>query len=250
MNSVLHDLKNLQEVDDQIRLDRLALSEGAARLTEAAARFKAFEERLAALRRELEGLKSRHQELEVEVAGLSAKKSHNEKRQSAVKNNTEYTALLKEAEYLGGRVNELEDETLEVLDRQEKREVEIAGLELVVSDEAARYAQTAAEIEKAQTGGRARLDGLAARRQALVAALPPDRLKQYDDLVKTRAGRAVTAAADGLCLACRLGFPPQVFNELQRNEKILTCPNCNRVIYWRDHPDFKDQELEPTCVAK
>jgi predicted nucleic acid-binding Zn-ribbon protein len=50
---------------------------------------------------------------------------------------------------------------------------------------------------------------------------------------------AVTAAAEGLCLACRLSFPPQFYIELQRNEKISVCPNCGRLIYWRDHPDFK-----------
>ena len=242
MNIELLDLKNLQEVDDQTEGDRKVLEEGAARLAEGARRMKAFEDKLAGAREELAAMRTRHRELEAEVADLSVKKAANEKRQMAVKSNNEYTALQKEAEYLAGRINESEDEILALLDRIEKREVEIGELELVVTEEAAVYARAAAATEKAEGRSRARLAVLAERRLGLVAAIPAPRMRQYEDIAKRRKGIAVTAAADGLCLACRLGFPPQVYNDLQRNEKILTCPNCGRIIFWRDHPDFKEEE--------
>ena len=242
MNTVLVDLKNLQEVDDQVELDRKVLEEGAARLAQAVARLKAFEDKLSGARQNLAEMKTRHRDLEGEVADLSVKKANNEKRQMSIKSSNEYTALLKEAEYLAGRINESEDEILELLDRIEKREVEIGELELVVTEEAAVYARAAAAAEKAEGESRARLAVLAERRQSLVAAIPAPRMRQYEDIAKRRKGIAVTAAADGLCLACRLGFPPQIYNDLQRNEKILACPNCGRIIYWRDHPDFQEEE--------
>lgn len=154
---------------------------------------------------------------------------------------------MKEAEFLTTRIGELEDETLDLLDQMEKAELEIGNMEMLVGEEAVIYAKNSGEIEKAQVDGRERLAELGLRREGLVGSLPADQLKRYEEIAKVRGGLAVAAAADGLCLACRLGFPPQIFNDLQRNEKILTCPNCNRLIYWRDHPDFKSEEIPQPC---
>lgn len=247
MNTVLLDLKNLQEVDDLTRLSRKVLDEGAAKLSEAGARLKSFEGRLAAAQAELETMRVRHRSLEAEVADLSVKKKNNEIRLLSIKNQNEYAALMKEAEFLATRIGELEDETLDLLDWMEKAELEIGNLKMLVGEEAVVYAKSSGDIEKAQVDSRGRLAELALRREALVGSLPADQLKRYEEIAKVRGGLAVAAASEGLCLACRLGFPPQIFNDLQRNEKILTCPNCNRLIYWRDHPDFKSEEIPQPC---
>ena len=242
MNSILMDLKKLQELDDQRRQDQKALDESDARLKAASARLKSFEDRLKAAEDDLAAMRIRHRDLEAEVADLSVKKKNNENRQMSVKNNNEYGALLKEAEYLSAKINESEDEILELLDRLEKKELESADLKILLTEESALFAQVAAETEKACLEGRERLTLVDGLRAQVVAGLPPNYMRQYEELSRTRAGRAVSPALGGLCLACRLGFPPQIFNELQRNEKILNCPNCGRIIYWQDHPDFQTEE--------
>jgi len=249
MNTILVDLKNLQEVDDLTRQSQRVLDEGAARLAGAGAGLKLCENRLISAKTGLETMRKRHRSLEAEVADLSVKKKNNENRQSSIKNANEYAALIKEAEFLANRIGELEDETLDLLDRMEKDEAEISDLETSVSEEAAIYAQSAAEIKKAQADSQSRLAELARRRACLIESLPADQFKRYEDIARVRAGRAVAAATKGLCQACQLGFPPQIFNDLQRNEKILICPNCNRIIYWQDHPDFKIDEASPPCSA-
>lgn len=239
MNSLLLDLKHLQELDDRISGDKKALEEGAGRLAAAAARFKTFEDKLSALKAERESMTSRHRELEARIADLTVKKKNNESRQMSVKTDQEYNALMKEAEFLSASLGQAEDEALELLDRMEKNELDIAGQSALVSEEAEVYARVSSSTEAAMETGRNRLKQLADERQATLAALPSLQARQYEDLLKRKSGRAVTASAAGMCLACRLSFPPQIFNELQRNEKIINCPNCGRIIYWQDHPDFK-----------
>lgn len=239
MNGILLDLKNLQEVDDLRRGHLKALEDGAAQVARDAARLQASEKRLAEARQALAEMRARHQALEREVADLSGRKKNNEIRHLTVKNNNEYAALTKEAEFLTGRVAEVEDEILSLLDRMEKREVEIADQDALAAEERTAWGATSADLERSGQKHREQLAELEARRQILAAALPPDQVKRYEELAKARAGQAVTAAVDGLCLACRLGFPPQLYNELQRNEKILNCPNCGRIIYWSGHPDFQ-----------
>ena len=239
MNTMLFDLKNLQEIDDQISGDQKALEDGSRRLSEAAVRFKSFEDRLRVLENEREAMGARHRELEALIADLAVKIKSNESRQLAVKTDQEYSALMREAEFLQNSIGQAEDEALELLDRLEKNELAVSDQNCLLGEETGLYAKVSSEIEQAMATGRQRLDSLKSERQARLAALPSLQARQYEELLKRKAGRAVSPSADGMCLACRLSFPPQIFIELQRNEKITNCPNCGRIIYWRDHPDFK-----------
>lgn len=238
MNTELIDLKNLQETDDRLKAIAQAAQVSAAQKSEAEARLRGFEAKLAKITDALTEMNKRHRELEAEVKDLSAKRDNNQKRQSAVKTNNEMNALAKEAEYLAGRINSTEDEILDLLDKIEKADLEKADLAIVLTEEAELYAATATAIETAVKSGNEARAGLNKTREALVKTIPPASLKQYEEIAKIRAGRAVAAAASGMCQACGLSFPPQLFNNLQRNESIQTCPNCGRILYWRDHPDF------------
>jgi predicted nucleic acid-binding Zn-ribbon protein len=54
-----------------------------------------------------------------------------------------------------------------------------------------------------------------------------------------RAGRARAqrhrhrlATRDGLCSACHVRLRPQVFQEVRRNDQIIQCASCNRILYY------------------
>lgn len=242
-NPVLGTLIALQAIDDQAKQIRQSLTAMTAKLEEGRGTLKKLESKLATLKQELADMKAHHRDLEGQVADLSVKRANNEKRQLNVKSSTEYAALTKEAEFFASRIDELEDEILALLDRIEQREKEVAAWSQLVAKEGASFAQLEAATAQDQAAGQETLGGLGVRRGAETGSLPPNQLKHYEELIQTKGGRAVTAAAGGMCLACRLGFPPQFFNDLQRNEKILTCPNCGRIIYWQDHPDFISKEV-------
>ena len=48
-----------------------------------------------------------------------------------------------------------------------------------------------------------------------------------------RGGLAVVEIREGICQGCRMRVPPQLFNEIQRNEQVILCPSCQRMLYWR-----------------
>jgi predicted nucleic acid-binding Zn-ribbon protein len=63
-------------------------------------------------------------------------------------------------------------------------------------------------------------------------------LKTYDLLRARRAEVAISAVVGGICQACHLEIPPQKFNELQRCKEMMSCPHCNRLIYWGEDEFF------------
>ena len=249
MKEALLALIGLQETDDQVRLERRVMSLTAAELAAAKEALARAEGEMAELRALQGAEEARHRELEAEVADLSAKKLKNEDRQLAVKTDGEFAALKKEAEYLAKKISDLEDETLALLDRLDQRRDLIAARAARAAEAGAACGALAAKAEDGEKAGRAALETLAARRADLARTIGPVLLKQYEETARDRGGVAVTAAAGGLCLACRLSFPPQFYNELQRNEKISVCPNCDRLIYWRDHPDFTRASPEPVTAG-
>jgi len=44
---------------------------------------------------------------------------------------------------------------------------------------------------------------------------------------------AVVAVRNGTCEGCRMRVPPQLYNQIQRNEQVFLCPSCQRMLHWR-----------------
>jgi uncharacterized protein len=41
----------------------------------------------------------------------------------------------------------------------------------------------------------------------------------------------------GTCQGCHMHVPPQLFNQIQRNEQLILCPNCQRMLFWQREGD-------------
>ena len=68
-----------------------------------------------------------------------------------------------------------------------------------------------------------------------------DLLKKYDILREKRNGQAVVPAWKEVCNGCHMNIPPQMYNELQKPEILMLCPNCNRIIYWENKETGEDR---------
>src|SRR6185295_5190576 len=57
--------------------------------------------------------------------------------------------------------------------------------------------------------------------------------RKYEMIFSRRGGVAVVEIREGICQGCRMRVPPQLYNEIQRNAKVILCPSCQRMLYWR-----------------
>jgi predicted nucleic acid-binding Zn-ribbon protein len=79
---------------------------------------------------------------------------------------------------------------------------------------------------------KAALERLRNERAELVAALDPRVLSTFELVSRRRNGVAVAEARDGICTICHVRIRPQVFNTVRRNDEIVQCDSCNRVLYF------------------
>jgi len=117
-----------------------------------------------------------------------------------------------------------------------KAEAELKSVEKAVSGER----QVLDEEVKAL---QAELDKTAAARNALVAQIDRHTLAIFETTAKGRKGIAVSEARDGMCMICHVRLRPQVFNEVRRNDSIIQCDSCRRILY------FVENAQAPTATS-
>ena len=71
------------------------------------------------------------------------------------------------------------------------------------------------------------------RRTELVEGVDGELRRRYEMIFSRRGGVAVVAVRGGTCQGCHMHVPPQLFNQIQRNEQLILCPNCQRMLYWQ-----------------
>ncbi len=66
----------------------------------------------------------------------------------------------------------------------------------------------------------------------MVRSLTPQVMSTFERVAQRRNGIAVAEARDGICTICHVRLRPQVFNTVRRNEEIIQCDSCNRILYF------------------
>lgn len=77
-------------------------------------------------------------------------------------------------------------------------------------------------------------DKLLGGRDEIVSKVPKAVIRQYDRL-KGPLVTAVAIIADGTCPACRISLPPQLYNEIRRGDDFHRCPQCRRLIIFKEY---------------
>ena len=59
-------------------------------------------------------------------------------------------------------------------------------------------------------------------------------LKQYESLRKEKGGNVILKIDDTICPGCYLDLPSDVVYHLKRDQSMVSCPNCSRILIWRE----------------
>jgi hypothetical protein len=179
----------------------------------------------------LDFLEREHRRKEGDLDELGDKIRKTKGRLFEVKTNKEYQALLHEIGRMEESTDKNEDDILAMLDEIDQlrgsvtqREGDLVNLEQEVRTEVAEIEKKLARIVEEITTAEK-------RREEIRASLDPDLVRAYETL-KQRRGTALTVVKNGVCQGCYVNIPPQMVNEVQRNDTLIRCPNCNRFLVW------------------
>lgn len=177
-------------------------------------------------------LKKEYRAKEVDVEMNLSRMKKSRERMDSVKTNKEYQSLLKEIQDLEEKNSLVEDEMLAGLERIEDGEKEVlrlkeemARMEKMVAEQKTTVTRKAEALKQRQAEVEQQLD-------EQMRTVDPEILKTYNR-VKLRVGAiGIVPVDNAVCKGCHLTIPPQMYNELHRQDSLKFCPHCHRMIYW------------------
>lgn len=181
---------------------------------------------------ELEEIRKQHRQMEAEMAMLDEGITRSRQRLMEIKDNIEYKAMLKEIAFKEDRKDQKETEVLEVLDQIESLNSDLLSLHQEVASRQEVFDKMQAEVQAEMAQQMEKLQDLQAQRQEIQKNIPKQLLKRYDFIREKRQGIAIAEVRQGICQACHMNLPPQKFIELQMDKELMTCPHCQRIIYF------------------
>jgi uncharacterized protein len=236
LNPDLQSLIHLQELD-------LAAERQRRRVADIPVLQAALDTRLAERVTAVEAVKARiatcqtaRRDIERDLAAVQARLSKFKNQLMEVKTNKEYQAMQKE---MSVAEQQISDQETRLLERME--EADVLAAELEAAENALRTEQV--EIERARQSLDAERDEVAREldrtgeeRSRVAARVSREALDIFDRIARGRKGVAMAEARDGLCTVCHVRLRPQVFNDARRNETIIQCESCSRILYFVPAP--------------
>lgn len=152
-----------------------------------------------------------------------------------VGNAKEYHAMMREMDSLEKTTRTREEEKITLAEELERQKAAIADI-------AERYAAMEADLTAKEESLDARLKEADKSRKSLDMQrsdagkdIPAPVLARYEFIRQRLAHPVIVPVSNGICSGCNISIPPQGYIELQKGAQILSCPNCQRLIYWSEH---------------
>jgi uncharacterized protein len=239
MNSDLKQLIRLQAID-------VSIQELRSRIDKFPAISKALDEKLRAAQSSLESAKEKaknnqgnRKKLESEISSVEGKISKYRDQMMAVKTNDEYRALQHEIEHAQTGIRKVEDDILNLMMEAETNQSDIKTAEVRLKEDHVKVNEERKALEDENKRDMSALESYLKERKEIQAAVSSDLLSQYERVRKHRGGIGVAAARNEVCEICQVRIRPQVFQEIRKNNQIIACDACQRILYDpenMDHP--------------
>ncbi len=230
----------LQRVDNEILLLERELQDAPQEVTALEEQSKALADQATQLNEKIELLKNQQKRLDTEIEDNEMKIKKSKNKLMMVQNTREHQAMVREMDSLEKINRTREDEQValaEELARQDefRKEMDGKSTTLVADLDTKR-----SSLDKRMAEAQKRLSTLGSKRKNACGVVPPPILGRYE-FIRSRISNPVIVPVDGgVCGGCHISIPPQIFNDLQKGTQIISCPNCQRLIYWCEH--FTEQD--------
>lgn len=223
----------LQQVDDEILVLEDEIAKAPLELSDLEAQMAQFAERRAQIDERIDLLKSQKKKLasEIEDDGSRIRKSKN--KLMLVGNTKEYHAMMREMDSLE-KLNRMREEEQAAVEEEFVRQNEATeALTEEMSGVKEQYDTLKTTLDQRLDEANKRLEGLVRKRKKACKVVPPPILGRYEFIRERMENPVIVPVAEAVCHGCHIMIPPQIFNDLQKGQQILSCPNCQRLIYWQ-----------------
>jgi hypothetical protein len=224
-------LVKLQEFDSEI----YALgNEKIAKPSEVAVFAAAFETKKQSLveleKKSLEIQKLR-KEKELELASNTEAVKKLQGQLFSLKTNKEFATMQQQIADTKADGSMIEEKILISFEESDKIKALISDENLKLKEEEKIFMAQKQKVEVRLKEIDDRLSQLEVLRKQVLPNIDAKMLHDYERILHSRDGMAITCVKNNSCGGCNMHVPPQTINLIKMYEQVTTCEMCNRILY-------------------
>jgi len=224
-------LVKLQELDSEI----YALgNEKAAKPQEIAVFAVAFEakkQNLLELEKKSLEIQKQRKEKELELASSAEAVKKLQAQLFSLKTNKEFAIMQQQIADAKADGSVIEEKILISFEESDKIKAMLADENLKLKEEEKVFILQKQKVQARLKEIDDRLNQLATLRPQALLDIDAKMLHDYERILHSRNGMAITCVKNNSCGGCNMHVPPQTINLIKMYEQVTTCEMCNRILY-------------------
>ena len=232
MHSDLKHLIHLQELDSVAERDRRRIADIPTARQALDARLETATAAVDAVKQRIAVNQAARREIEKDLAVVQGRLSKYKNQLMEVKTNKEYQAMQKEMAVAEEEISTQETRMLERMEESDGLTRELKAAEAALKSEQAAVSAQKSALDAERAAAERELERVLGERDGVVAQLSREALALFERIAHGRRGIAVAEAREGLCTLCHVRMRPQVYNDVRRNDTLVQCESCTRILYF------------------
>ena len=243
----IEELILLQRIDDEIMHLQQVIDEAPQKLATREEQLQLQKDQENDLTEKIRVLQEQEKKLRNEIEEDNAKIKKSKNKLMMVENSREYHAMMREMDSLEKTNRMREEEKMALEEDLQSQKALLSSIQTTVHSLESELKEMRQNLEVQLDQAHKRLQELSAEREQATQGIPKPILSRYEFIRSRLNNPVIVGVEEGVCTGCHISIPPQTFIELQKGEQILSCPNCQRLIFWRNH--FSDTEVAAQAQA-
>jgi predicted nucleic acid-binding Zn-ribbon protein len=228
----LERLIQLQDVESRAAVASKAIAEAPGRIAALDALLQSATTALAAAKQSLADNQTKRRSIDNDLTAAQQRVDKYKEQIMAVKTNEQLHAMQHQMKAVADEVGQHEERVLVNMLAADEFNASIKKAEAALKAAQAKVASERSAIEADTKVQQAAVAELSAARDKIVASMDnKGAIETFQRIAKVR-GTAVARAEGERCTICQVRLRPAVFAEVRKNESLVQCDSCNRILYF------------------
>ncbi len=249
MSPELERLIHLQDIETRAIDAQQRIATAPGRIAELDAKLNATKDAVAAATQAASDNQSARRTLEKDQIAVQQRLSKYKEQLMEVKTNHEYHAMQQQMAATTAELGRVEEQILVNMMAADEIAAALKAAQTQLKTDEARIRAERAAIEEDAAAAEKTIKDANVERATLVASMDRNIVAIFERLLKARQGVAVSQMTGGICTMCRVRLRPMIYDQIRRNEDIVQCDYCQRILYYVTPKVESTSGMEPSSPA-
>ena len=181
--------------------------------------------------KQVKEMKVKLKENELELNSNEEETKKHQAELYAVKSNEAYQKLLEEIKGLKTKKDEIENTMLDLMEKIEDSEKKVKIQDALYKQREKEINQEFERLKGEEKQLENQIDQGRIRREETVGKIASHLVEMYEKIRTIKGGLALAEVRHNVCEGCHIQLTPQLVNEIQGGDKLVTCATCSRILY-------------------